>query len=231
MLEKYIEFTLTEPNLDMVAEFPSPAIKNLPEWYKKMPSYSNNKKTIKDSGINATVKKCMPVLDSMSNGYIIKTCTDVNFSENEVTWSVKDSGFAAVTGHAPEQIPDYPLIPYYKKEVFKWTNPWHIKTPKGYSCMFVTPIGHDLPFKLIEGVVDTDTFPLTINFPFFLENNFKGVIPYNTPMVQVIPFKRDEFKSKRGVFNKDKYQSLKNLHDRTFVNKYKINWRKERQFK
>jgi hypothetical protein len=50
-------------------------------------------------------------------------------------------------------------------------------------------------------------------------------------MVQVIPFKRDEFKSKQGIFNKDKYQSLKNLHDKTFVNKYKINWRKERQFK
>jgi hypothetical protein len=231
MLEKNIKFTLTEPSLSHSAEFPSPAIKNLPNWYKEMPSYEGGKKQINDAVPNSTVKKCMPVFDSISTGYIIKTYTEVNFSEGNVTWSASELDFPAVSGHDIGQIPGMPVISYYKKEVFKWSNPWHIETPKGYSCLFITPIGHHLPFKLIEGIVDTDTFPLTINFPFFLKNNFEGVIPHNTPMVQVIPFKRDSFKSSKGIFDSNKYKSLRIFHEKTFSNRYKINWRKGRQFK
>lgn len=232
MLEKNIEFTLIDESLQYTAEFPSPAEKNLPQWYKKMPSFINNEKKYGPSGNpELTIKKCMPVFDAISFGYIIKTWTEVNFNENQVSWSVKDSSLIAIDGHSIEQIPGYPITSSYKREAYKWTNPWHIKTPKGYSCLFITPIGHHLPFKLIEGVVDTDTFPLTVNFPFFLNSNFQGTIPHNTPMVQVIPFKRDSFKSKESLFDKIKYEKLKNYHDKYFMNKYKLNWRSRKEFK
>lgn len=231
MLDKIIEFTLVHKELESVAEFPSPAIKNLPKWYKDMPSYEDNKKIYKGASVNLTMKKCVPVFDAISSGYIIKTWTDTYFEDEGVTWSIQESPLAAVEGHPASQIPGYPITSYYKKHAYKWANPWHIRTPKGYSTMFVTPIGHHLPFKIIEGVVDTDTFPLSINFPFFLMQGFSGVIPHGTPMVQLIPFKRDSFKSKLGFINKEKYQSEKNLHDRTFTNKYKINWWNRKEFK
>lgn len=232
MLEKIIEFTLIESSLEQVAEIPSPSIKNLPQWYKDMPSFVGNNISYNEGQVNETLKKCIPVLDSMSSGYIIKTCTDVAFNKDNVTWSIVDApNWAAVEGHDISQVPGYPISSFYRKEVFKWINPWKITTPKGYSTFFTTPIGHNLPFKLIEGVVDTDTFPLTINFPFFLNNNFSGVIPYGTPMVQAIPFKRDSFKSKIGKFNQTEYRKNKNFHNRIFTNRYKINWWNRKEFK
>jgi hypothetical protein len=232
MLEKIIEFTLVEKSLEAVAEKPSPSIKSLPKWYKDMPSFTDKEIEYKDGSVNETLKKCIPVLDSMSNGYIIKTWTDVAFNKEGATWSVVDApGWTAVEGHDISQIPGYPVTSYYRKEVFKWINPWKIKTPKGYSTLFTTPVGHHLPFKLIDGVVDTDTFPLTINFPFFINSNFSGVIPYGTPMVQLIPFKRDSFKSKIGKFDPVEYRTSKNFHNRIFTNRYKINWWNRKEFK
>jgi hypothetical protein len=231
MVTKNIEFTLINSKLEDAAEFPEAAIKNLPRWYKDMDSFIGGKIDLKDGNANSTMKKCLPVLDSMSNGYLIKTWTDVAFYKNSVTWSITGEDLIAVDGHPIEQVPGYPVSNSYNKEIFKWINPWHIKTPRGYSCMFITPIGHKLPFKLIEGVVDTDVFPLTINFPFLLDKGFEGVVPYGTPMVQVIPFKRDSFKSRKGTFNLDKYKKITNFHNKTFINRYKTNWWSRKEFK
>jgi hypothetical protein len=231
MLDRIIKFTLIDNRLQDLAEFPSPAIKNLPSWYKNMPSFTTENISYSGGAANETMKKCVPILDAMSNGYVIKTWTDVSFNGDSVTWSVDDLDYPAVEGHPKEQVPGYKIQSFYQNEIFKWINPWHIKTPKGYSCMFTTPVGHHLPFKLIEGVVDTDVFPLTINFPFLLSRGFEGVVPYGTPMVQVIPFKRDSFKSVNGKFNEEEYRKKTFFHKKTFMNRYKLNWWTRKEFK
>lgn len=230
-MNKKITFTLINDTLEDAAEFPSPAINNLPKWYKEMDGYIGGKKTIFRNFANPTMKKCIPVLDSMATGYIIKTWTDIYFDSNDITWSMTDAGIKAVEGHPLEQLENYPISSYYQNAALKWINPWKITTPKGYSCLFITPVGHNLPFKLIEGIVDTDTFPLTINFPFLLKNNFNGLMPRGTPIVQVIPFKRDSFKSENEKFNEKKYARLKNLHDSSFINKYKNLWWSKKEYK
>lgn len=226
---KTIKFTLVEPQLEYCAEFPSPSIKNLPDWYKNMPSFSNSDQNISDARFNETVKKCVPVLDSMGTGYIIKLWTDVYVEKSDLNvvgihTSAINSGIKAVEGHHISQVSLYPFPKGYRKEALKWFNPWHIKTPKGYSCWFTTPINHDLPFKLFDGIVDTDTFPLSVNFPFILKEDFSGTIPRGTPIAQVFPFKRDSFKSEKGIHDPVEYKKLINLHDSSFTNKYKIKW-------
>ncbi len=226
---KKIKFTLIHPGLEYCAEFPSPAIKNLPEWYKDTPGYVDNKKQIFHGAFNETIKKCIPFLDSMSTGYIIKLWTDVYIERVDnslfgVHTSRGNSGIKAVEGHDINQVSLYPFPEGYRREALKWINPWHIETPKGYSCYITTPINHNLPFRLFDAIVDTDTFPLSINFPFFIKENFDGIIPAGTPIAQVIPFKRDQFKSEVGVFNEEEYNRLTNFHDSTFTNKYKTKW-------
>lgn len=226
---KSIQFTLIDPQLEYCAEFPSPAIKNLPEWYKNMPSFTNNKKQFLEGQLNETVKKCIPVLDAIGSGYIIKLWTDIYVEKAEnnifgVYTATINSGMVAVDGHHISQANLYPFPDGYKEEILKWKNPWHIKTPKGYSCWITHPIHTDLPFRTFDGVVDTDTFPLSINFPFIIKNNFEGTIPRGTPIAQIIPFKRDSFKATKGQFNNDEYKKLLNYHDTTFTNKYKVKW-------
>lgn len=226
---KEIKFTLVQPQLEYCAEFPSPAIKNLPEWYKNMPGFTNNKKEFSNGQLSETVKKCIPVLDATSSGYIIKLWTDVYVEEKEnnisgIHTATVNGQVLAVEGHNISQVSLYPFPHGYKKEVLKWINPWHIKTPKGYSCWITSPINHDIPFKTFDGVVDTDTFPLSINFPFLIRDNFFGTIPRGTPIAQVIPFKRDSFNATKGKFDNEEYKKLLNYHDTTFTNKYKVKW-------
>jgi hypothetical protein len=51
----------------------------------------------------------------------------------------------------------------------------------------------------LPAIVDTDKHTTPVNFVFSLNNsNFEGLIPAGTPMVQVIPIKRNVWKMKKG---------------------------------
>lgn len=73
----------------------------------------------------------------------------------------------------------------------KFMNKWLIKTPPGYSCLFIKPMNRiEERFDIIPGIVDTDKYINTINFPFILRKRDKQfLIKKGEPMVQVIPLK------------------------------------------
>jgi len=108
-----------------------------------------------------------------------------------------NSGFDT---HATVQLEGSLLVEKNKNLPFyKILNPWKIKTPKGYSCLFVPPLNNsDNRFSIIPGIVDTDTFPNEINFPIVINGDkypvLETTIKKGTPYVQVIPFKRDSWK-------------------------------------
>jgi len=64
---------------------PIPAASAIPDWWKNMESYGGfktyengvKKINITNGGDNATIKRCIPVLDSMSIGYLIVTPADI----------------------------------------------------------------------------------------------------------------------------------------------------------
>jgi hypothetical protein len=61
----------------------------------------------------------------------------------------------------------------------------------------MTPVMRDdLPFYCIPAIVDTDKHPSPVNFPFFIKKGFEGIIDYNTPIIQMIPFKRESWSHK-----------------------------------
>jgi len=81
----------------------------------------------------------------------------------------------------------------------KWINHWAIRTPKGYSTMFVQPMHRESVFTILPGIVDTDEYYAPINFPMVINDpNFEGLIPKGTPIAQVIPFKRESWKMEIG---------------------------------
>ena len=64
---------------------------------------------------------------------------------------------------------------------------------------------NDLPFITISGIVDGN-FAISAdgNVPFYIKNNFEGIIPQGTPIAQLIPFYRQNwfFKIKKGLVKK-----------------------------
>lgn len=89
--------------------------------------------------------------------------------------------------------------------------PWEIETPKGWS-VYIKPYANDfsMPLKILEGVIDTDTYQAFINFPFIWvgarEKN--TIIPKGTPIAQVIPFKREKLGIEFGKINWDRQDTI-----------------------
>jgi hypothetical protein len=177
---------------------PTPAAFEIPQWYKDTPSYKNNeKKPDQTNNIPSTVKKCMPVFDAMTSGYIIKSYTDVYISQKYGHPWFEWPSMGPISFHPIEQAEKHPKqngIPYPK-----WVNAWSIKTPKGYSCLFIPPMHRDNVFEILPGIVDTDKLLAAVSFPFTLKSNsWEGLIPAGTPIAQVIPFERKSWKMEIG---------------------------------
>lgn len=181
-MSKKIKFTSVETQYDLPS--PKPASRYIPEWFRKLDGVTK--------GIE-TIKKCIPFLDSMTTGYMIVTSADVYFDGVEFEEVTKEN---QITRHHVEQLGTLELPPEYLNKPFKWTSFFAIKTPRGYSTLFVHPLNRiDIPFYSLSGVVDTDVFPVPVNFPFYMKKDFRGVIPKGTPIVQAIPFKRTNWTS------------------------------------
>jgi hypothetical protein len=198
----------------------------IPNWYKKQSKYTEDTFSIGDNGNpNHTIKSCMPIFDMMTAGYTITLPADVYFEGNgQIKWST--DLLTCVESHDKVQFSEFNVPDGYEKNVvFKFIQPWIIKTPPGYSTMFIHPSYHpDLPFYTLPAIVDTDKHPIMVNFPFFLTEGFSGVIPFGTPIVQVIPFKRENWKSKFSVSSKSQ-DELFQFAKRKLGNRYKTFYR------
>lgn len=181
--------------------YPKPASHFLPTWYKDTTATRNNQpRRIENQNVGIfTIKKCMPVFDALTAGYIIPTPVDfyVKQTNGMPEFIAPRYSSATITYHTADQAPTYPKkMPHYPK----FHNPFSIRTPAGYSCLFMPPANNPNSFfEALSGVVDTDKYTENVNFPFILlDPNFEGLIPAGTPLVQVIPFKREKWQSRLG---------------------------------
>lgn len=214
--------------------YPEPATKNIPAWYRKMSSYvGSNKLKITDAEPNLTIKKCIPIFDSMTAGYIIKTHVDVFVYLTEDNLSYYNwPKYEPVSFHPISQAPNYPLV--NEKPYPKWQHPWGIQTPPGYSTLFVPPMHNPNGiFNILPGIVDTDQYINPVNLPFILDDpNFEGIIPAGTPVAQVIPFKRDCFKMEIGdKKQKEKLFEFNSIYSNRWINNYKSKFWNRKQYK
>lgn len=233
-MSKQIKFTPTV----WVPEqyYPTPSSKNIPEWYKKTPSYTRPDRVIRDGQTPHTVKKCIPVFDAITAGYTIYSTGDVQISKinNETVYEWTPTSNIAF--HPRQQVSLHPLITNKETDsIPKWINPWSIKTPSGYSCLFTHPMhSENNIFTTLSGIVDTDKYAGPVNFPFVLnDENWTGIIPAGTPIVQVIPFKRDSWKMSIDEFNEKNQEHVKvfNMLRSKFFNSYKTQFWTKKEFK
>ena len=210
----------------------------IPEWYKKLESYINGEKKPTGQGSSAaTVKRCMPVFDAIVGGYIVLSAADVFVSQKEMEDGTKQpyfewANYGLISFHPIEQMPEHPVRNGHMAYP-KWNNPWAIKTPEGYSSLFVQPMHRESPFTILPGIVDTDTYTAAVNFPFVLNDpNFEGLIPAGTPIAQVIPIKREDWEMSFGT--EEEFIQQKQVTDRLqtkFFDRYKSMFRQPKVYK
>ena len=182
--------------------YPTPAKVSIPEWIKNLRPYFSDEEEEKSlkfkifgtGTTNQTAKRCIPMLDAVMSGYIIYLPQDVKVSEFEGDTYFDWANGLGIGFHDPRQLSTH-SVSHSNMKIPKMHNPWSIETPAGYSCLFLPHINsEETTIKPFSGVVDTDMYTAPVNFPFQLQEGFTGVIPAGTPVVQVIPFKREAWK-------------------------------------
>jgi hypothetical protein len=143
---------------------------------------------------------CPGIYDFASMGYMLTSYVDFYIKANS-------AGVAIVYKN--------PAVPIWMKEVrldhklvdgminfqnvppnvLKIPLPWSISTKPGWSLMYLPPIMHsgslmeDLCFY--PGVIDSDKY-FHANFVFSVKNECEVFVPAGTPLVQIVPFKREK---------------------------------------
>jgi hypothetical protein len=236
MLNKVIKFTAPKEYLKQKI-YPEPCKLHIPKWYKDL----NHSDTL------MTIKGCMPFLDTLTTGYVLKIPVDLKLTHNVYAEGKRHSILHShiplhyetqinvnrrdiPQKHPPEQLGD--KCPFLQKNknlnIQKILNPWIIKTPPGYSCLFLPPMNNaDDRFSIIPGIVDTDTFDSEINFPILVNGDkypvLETIIEKGIPYVQVIPFLRESWKIK--IEEEKVNYSERFFHQFTkIIYNYKSNW-------
>lgn len=228
-----IKFIAPDPHVMEVREKPRPASEFVPDWWKTMPPYSNSKKLNLDPRPNVTAKKCFPLLDGITAGYIATLWADLLVTQTESGPYVKwNTHVDVLEAWSHDQSSSYEVPEGFSRTVFKYFHGWVIETPPGYSCLITHPIGYpNLPIKTITGVIDTDSLKTFANSPFFIKEGFEGIIEKGTPMFQIIPFKRDSWESEYELIDTaTNYHNAEKLHSR-IVSSYGRFLRKPKEFK
>lgn len=230
-----IKFTYIGEYYHEVCPHPQPSSSYLPDWYKEMPEYlgENNRVVVDNQNSNATAKKCIPMLDEIITGYTIPLWADVQVRQMPevpmVTWRVSQDVFEL---HGPTSHL-VPPPPGFSNIVFKYIAGLRIETPPGYSVMVKQPSGHyDLPFHVIPAIIDTDKSVIENNFPMWIEEGFEGIVEKGTPLVQVVPFKREGWKAETDWITYDQFNIERDRGARSTIrNNYSKNIWSRKRFK
>ena len=265
-----IKFTTREDLLDLIPH-PVPAMKAIPEWFRKLKPVVENS----DKADPGTVKRCKPVLDAVSQGYIIPLWADIQvkverkwklFSDDrfiaeieprgdpkdaigqpikdvegepvithieEGEWTVyckfpdeNDMRIGDMIGtHSWKQVGNVCDLKKFKlgKVLLKFTNPWIIETPPGWSVKFQNPANNwSNDIEIVQGVVDTDKYYNEVNFPFVWKGYEEGefIIERGTPLIHVIPFKRDDMQMEIGVTDETRKEMVQRKLSTKLFDKY-----------
>ena len=210
---------------ESIIEYPDQSIFSakdfIPEWYKKIPRWKNNQTYTIGEGFNHTVKACVPFLEAFTTGYLIVLPYDIYIKNNNgAPYLVTPP--AVSERNMPtwrDSVSHEKIVPTgcFPRE-YAWNYCISHTLPVGYSALATHPLNrHDLPFITLSGIVDGGlVMHAHGNFPFYIKQGFEGTIPKGTPIIQIIPFRQENWKSKKTL-GLEKRGSIHNALSGTFV--------------
>lgn len=236
-----VKFYPFNKNTMLLAPKPIPATRMLPEWYKKKPGTHDNDSGLPNGFATSTIKRCMPIFDAISAGYLILSPCDIYIdatNPDKIHYSIpaeltefKSDMFSM---HGKEQYDGYPIDKSkYHSDLLRILPFWSVKTPRGTSSLIIQPLHADKsPLFAFSGIIDTDKFISDGHFSFLVEKDFKGVIKQGTPLVQVIPFKRESWGMSivEPDTSKEELEAQRLSLRATFINGYKNKFRSKKDY-
>jgi hypothetical protein len=195
---------LIEFHADLPERFPAPypAKGGVPEWLKRMPMGVAHPQ--QGGPEIPTVKQCPPFIEAMACGYVIPLPVDVTLTRDaQGGLNFAATGWKAIDTQHPLQIAG---SPFEGELIVKFMNPWTIRTSPGYSTLFLPPLNQfALPVQVLSGLVETDTYYRPVHFPSIclMARGTTVTLPRGTPIAQVIPLRREEWRSSVGASDRE----------------------------
>lgn len=242
-----VYFEKINKNICDVAKSPEPSSRtSYPEWWTDIPRYvstENSQIPFLNHRANATVRSCPSINDSMNFGYTIYLPFDLYLDAEDpdnLLWYVPEIDTSAlnkkngennlIAWNSERDVQSFYIPDGYHKVVLKLNTLWGIKTESGYSSWITQPMyRNDLPILAMDGIIDTDKYPSRFPHVFFVKSGFSGVIKASTPVLQVIPFKREEYTSEIVELDVEDVKKNHEIEGTTFSSFYKKNfWTRKR---
>ena len=216
-----IYFTCDEWAIRKYAPIQS-AKKFLPLSFKNMETYLIKKEHVLDSV--KTIKSCPGIVDFCSSGFVIPAWCDIeiNPAHDGKSVSVRYSHPKFKQGsHDPAVIQDFMSNKFNVRMSVKLDNPWYMWAAEGYSLMYFPMYYYDDSnnWEALSGIIDHDIGAIQSPINIMLKEPKQTIIKMGEPLVQVVPFKREEIIAYTGASNKvtqKRYYGLSYLHDMTF---------------
>lgn len=246
-----IYFESMTPYFSDIIKKPSPSIYSVPKEWKNLPKVIDHSENVLSAGnimadilpdlTSKTRRMCPAINDSFNFGYVIYCPVDIfidSTDENSLivqeAIDISPPNIYSMAHPIIEQkeVIDYAKSDFYHDHLLKIFTTFSVRTDPGYSCWFTAPISHpNLAVRAIDGIVDTDVFPADHPIPFLVKKNFKSILPAGTPILQIIPFKREDFYMVDDCtfdFNEAEKRTVKIKS--MFKNSYKKNFWKRKKF-
>lgn len=201
--------------------------KHIPDWWKGIPNYG-----VENHYPYPTLKKCSGFLDLFSEGVILQMWADLMVHVGSIgsgthAYKFADDNRSVCIKHNADQrglfMPDRDYLH------LKLISPWKIKSPKVNKWIFTPCTWHFncVPdFVIPNGILDfkhqADT---NINILFKRkETPYAITMPFNQPIVQIIPLKNCKLKVKTHLVSDREFERI-GVSSLKFYNAYKA-WKK-----
>jgi hypothetical protein len=142
-----------------------------------------------------TARLCPAIKDFLDTGYIIRAWCDMKFEFQEIQGTKVCHVLLSKTGDGVQNHDKFQLGQLndkkYIRHVVKLMSPWWIKTAPGYSFYFMPLAFWQLPYQPVAGVVNGDMTHMHCPINLWVEGNETFEIKFGDPLVQVVPFKRE----------------------------------------
>jgi hypothetical protein len=244
-----IYFQEKYPTLNGIIDPPTPITKTNLKWWNSIanqysPELGVGKEPsfyVKKHRDGGTAKSCPAIADAIGHGYVMYSGIDVYFDATEPEIKAQrvmgvpqdEAGEHILHRNADWQTDGVLTTPVgFHPQTFKLDPMYAIRTDPGYSVI-VTSLFYrdDLPWRFMDGIVDTDTFTIYDHVSFWVKDGFKGVVKQGTPMYQIIPFKREEFNMIMEPYDAEKQVAQSHAVYSTFTQAYKKHFWKRKIFK
>jgi hypothetical protein len=208
-MSKKIKFKEACDGIKETVGFPQPSLKYIPDWFKSIPAVRHVDGQVRTGRASSTVKGCLPFLDAMSTGYTISLGQDIEVQDKDNTkvlfWtSNRDPYSQFLEADYPETRSEGMPVPYGYD-----SNIWRVNTgiipvvDPGCSILVTHPFNrYDLPYLVLSGVIDADKAHRTLAANIYIRKDFVGIIDKDTPLLQIFPFKRENWKKEDTLHNK-----------------------------